>query len=409
MKQPIGKQNRSPLTIKLAHDQGMPEIVPTGSTVAIVKLPLTEIRLNDILFLNLNGKHQIKRVIYKSKEKLIGSMDGVGGSEEIAPGTVVGKIVSIKRGDKNYNPEDIYLLQSLSYLKEIREVQKIFLKEEIDFIILKGLPLHLVYQKSFPRRLYGDCDFLIKRIDFAKVQALLSKQGYTKIDVSTPMSSLVAKGKDIEVSFKKLINGVPVVLDIHLEAVFLTTQLEEINKMYGQEKLDDFSKELFRHVRKVSIQEDWFPILTSEYLFIYLCLHIFHHNFKGAYRYELIDKLLRSDDINYRLVAIIIEKYKLQGFIYPTLFLLEKYYHSPFQKFFLLEVNASWKAKSFFKKSILNVNIFEEDSRINAGIDRIRLIFFLSQSSLWRKLIIFLHPKILHILLWSVVKTVIKY
>ncbi len=94
------------------------------------------------------------RVIYKTVNYLVTKGDNSFESDgKILPRHIIAKVYKIKRNTQTFNPESLYLLQSTLYLQEINQIKKLFEREKIDFVFLKGLPLHLYYEKTHPRRM----------------------------------------------------------------------------------------------------------------------------------------------------------------------------------------------------------------------------------------------------------------
>jgi hypothetical protein len=79
--------------------------------------------------------------------------------------------------------------------QEIIKIKRAFEEENIDFVFLKGLPLHLYYEKTHPKRIYADCDVLINKKDFLEAEKIIIKFGYKKNvaekkpDVQKPLTS----------------------------------------------------------------------------------------------------------------------------------------------------------------------------------------------------------------------------
>ncbi|PIR79400.1 MAG: hypothetical protein COU26_01335, partial [Candidatus Levybacteria bacterium CG10_big_fil_rev_8_21_14_0_10_36_30] len=104
--------------------------------------------------------------------------------------------------------------------------------------------------------------------------------------------------------------------------------------LYPQKLLEDFTKSLLNNKRIVEIGDGKFPLLSLEEQIVYLFLHLFHHNFRGGYRYDILVKILGMPFDKNKLIHIITE-YKLTNFVYPGLMLLNEYYpDEKYQKLF---------------------------------------------------------------------------
>ena len=128
------------------------------------KTSFNQIKVNDILLIKKNEQLITHRVIYKSKKYLITKGDNNFFSDgKIYPQQIISQVYAFKRQGKIFPLNTFYLLQSSYYLKEIIKVKSLFEKEKIDFVFLKGLPLHLYFKGFYPKRIYADCDILIDK------------------------------------------------------------------------------------------------------------------------------------------------------------------------------------------------------------------------------------------------------
>lgn len=402
------------------------------------KTSFKRIRINDLVSIKKTKKLISHRVIYKTSKYLVTKGDNNTESDgKIYPRQLVGKVCQVKRNGQVFNPESLYLLQSTLYFQEIVKIKEAFEKENINFVFLKGLPLHLYFEKTQPRRIYADCDVLVDKMDFFKAERILAKFGYKKAKTELSKTHKQLKEKDIENTYIKIVNKLPVVFDLHLEAAFMMTQLGSLNALYPQKLIDQFTEELLKTKKKVKINNEFFWILDTEYLILYLALHIFHHNFRGAFRYEFLDKVIKNEIrrslledrkwlrnkklevspfSNFHLhnklqssnnqhlfsdLAQTTHKYRLQNFVYPVFVLLKKYYQTPIPKSFLKTIQPS---NSYAQNLASKINhlgsIFNDELRIRAGINRFKNLFFLSPSPFWKKLLVFSNPQVVYSIFW---------
>lgn len=349
-----------------------------------------QIKINDIVLIN---KQQlfIHRVIYKNNQYLVTKGDNNHLSDgKIKPNQVLGQVVKIKRGKNVYKPADIYLIQSGLYLKAVVEIKKLFEKNKIEYVFLKGLPLHLFFEGTHPKRLYFDCDILISRQCFPLAEKIILSQGYKVVDFPLSKQRISMRSKSPERSYQKIIEGFPINLDIHLEAVFMMTQLGNLEALYPQTLIDLFTYELLKTKREVNINKETFSILHVHYLIIYLSLHFFHHNFQGVFRLEFINKIVRRSKLrldDWEDINKIIARFNLNNFIAPVFFLLKEYYQTSIPNF----IN-HYHGKQIYK----NDNIFDSEQRIVAGVNRFRNLFLLSPYPLWKKVFIFTNHEVIY-------------
>ncbi len=398
-------------SIKTFGNSMMP-VLFNGDVIYLRIISFQKIKINDIIAVRKKNQFFTHRVLYKTPKYLITKGDNNTSSDgKIYSKNIVGIVNKVKRNGVNLNIQDIYLMQSTLYFHEIIKVKKVLEIKKIAHIILKGLPLHLFYEGQIPQKIYSDCDVLIFKNQFEKVRKVLKSLGYKEIDSSFTKTQKNLKKHETEISFYKIINGIPIYFDIHLEAVFLMTQIGNLNSLYPKKLLDEFSVHLLSEIRPIKALGEDINILNAENLFIYLILHLYHHNFKGAYRYDLIKKIVAKEKLDYSQIAATINKFKLNNFIFPGIILLEKYYGLKFDKEFLNNIKPSVRILKIINSDLIGVNnqlpainIFNDEDRVGAGIKRFRTLFELSPNKLHRKLLTFLNPEVVYFILWYLIK-----
>jgi signal peptidase I len=380
----------------LSDGESMLPLLHPKDLVNYQRISFSKIQTNDLILVFKNNFIFTHRVIYKTNKFLITKGDNNLESDgRINPSQIIGKVINVKRSNKIIDPEMLYLIQSSIYFKEIVKIVAVFNKNKINYVFLKGLPIHLYYEKIHPRRIYQDADVLIDRQNFEMAKNILIKFGYKEADSSLSPIQKKLRNKIVEISFYKLVNGFPVVFDIHLEPAFMMTQIGSLNALYPQKLIDRLTEELLKNKQQIKINNEKFLILNSEFLILYLALHFFHHNFTGAFRLELLDKIIRNNySVDGRLQDIV-KKYQLQNFVYPVFVLLKKYYKTPFPPLFFSTM------KKFNNRTILNTNIFNDDLRVRAGINRFKNLFFLSRQPLYKKILVFFNPQVVYLVLFT--------
>lgn len=359
------------------------------------KISFPKIKTNDLILVFKNNFTFTHRVIYKTDKYLITKGDNNLESDgKINPNQIIGKVISVKRKNKIIDPEMLYLIQSSLYFKEITRIVDAFKKHSIYYVFLKGLPVHLYYEKTHPRRIYQDADVLIDKRDCEKIKKILTRFGYKSMDNGLSPIQKKLKDKISEIAFYKLINGFLVVFDIHLEIIHLITQLGTLEALYPHELIDKLTNEMLENKKQITVNEQKFFILNTKYLILFLAFHFFRHNFKGPFRLELLDKVicksnLSSLSIN-RLIDTI-EKYHLKKYVYPAFFLLYKYYKTPTMKQF----------SNITIKQFSTINIFNDEFRIEAGINRFKNLFLLSPQPFYSKILVFINPKVIYMVIFA--------
>src|SRR3989338_2378565 len=369
------------------------------------------LKVNDIVLIKKGKKYLAHRLIYMSKflshtsnDYIITKGDNNFKSDgKIYIKNIVGKVVKIKRNGLLLKPEHIYLIQSTLYFQEIVRVNKAFKKEKVDFVFLKGLPLHLYFEKSHPRRIYADCDVLIYKKDKDKTFRILRENGYKESD--NALTSILGhlKNRVTEVSFIKRVENYWIVFDIHLDAITLINQFGKLDRVYSTENIEEINTIFLNEKRHVTIQNEKYPILSPVNLLIYLTYNYFHHNFRGIFRLEFIYQLLEKKYKKENVLSEILEKikqYQLQNFVYPVFFLLEKYYDLKLPKKLFNSIRLTDDKLRYINENILNTNIFDSEPRIEAGINRFKNLFFLSPYPLFKRLLMIFNLQIIYSVFW---------
>ncbi len=368
-------------TLRISEDSMKP-ILLYRDVVFFKKSRFSRIGMNDIVCARKNRVVFTHRVIYKTKTYLITRGDNNLKSDgKIYPKNILGTVHKVQRNEHFFDIEDLYLMQSTLYFNEIIKLNKALKKAQIDFVFLKGLPLHLYFEGKKPRRIYADCDILVD--NFIRTEKVLKKLGYTIENMSEEDFWMK---KEKEISFYKIINGFPVVFDIHKEVVFVMLKAGNLNLLYTKSMTKELTHKFIKEKMDICVNGEIFPILKKENLFVYLCLHLFHHDFKGAYRYDFIKKVL-DDKLDDTIIIQIISKFNLGNFVRPALTALDHYYNSQAARRILKLIKGENNKSSFTVK-----NIFDEDT-FGSG-NYFELAFRMSPSPIWKKSLIFLDPQV---------------
>lgn len=382
------------------YGNSMTPLLQDGDIVSIEKIQFNKININDIVCFKSNEHLVTHRVVYKKKNYVITKGDNSFQSDgKIRPQHILGKVNSAKRGKKSIDLKSFYLLQSSFYFGEIKKIIDIFKKNRIDCVILKGLPLHLWLEGQYPSRVYIDCDILVAKKDVKKAIRCLKNEGYKPFNTSFTQKHREIKDKIVEEGFVKYVLGFPVIFDIHHEPAFLLTQIGKLEYLYPQALIDDFSSDLLSNKRVVEIEGENFPLLSIEHQIIYLFLHMFHHNFRGAYRYDLLSKFLKLS-FNKNKLFTIIQKYKFSNYIYPGLILLNTYYPQKKVREILDSIKVSYAVKRFTKRYISNTLLFDEEEHVGGGIRRFWLIFWLSPRNIFIRFLTCFNRQVVYSLYW---------
>lgn len=387
-----------------------------GDLLTLNKTSFNKVKENDFVLCRSSNNYFIHRVIYKNDKYLVTRGDANYFSDgRIFPKNVIAKVVSFKRKNQIFNPGDIYLWQSTLYFQELIKVNNVFRENKIDYVFLKGLPIHLYLENNHPKRIYADCDLLIEKKDFNLIHKVLIGLDFRRLDTSLSKMQKALQDKETEVSYVKEVGNVAIMLDIHFEVVFMMTQIGRLEPLYPQKLISNLAEEFMKERKLISFNKQKFPILSDENLLIYLSLHLFHHNFRGIFRLDLINKVidkifLKKKKVNCRLRVVInkIAEYRLENFVYPTFLLLRRYYQKNLPKILLDNIQPQKNKLKIIKQQILENNIFENELRTESAIRRFKNLFFISPYPLVKKILVFLYPSVFYATIWAVVSRLRK-
>jgi signal peptidase I len=380
--------------------KSMQPILWENDIVYFKKTAFSKIKVNDLIVFYQKKKIICHRVIYKTDGYLITKGDNTLSADgKIYPKQILGRVYQIKRNGQFFDPQTLYLIQSTHYFNEIIKIKNAFDRQKINYLFLKGLPIHLYFEGEHPKRLYADCDVLVDQKDFNRAQKILYRFGYQKSDTALSPLQKKLKDKEVENAYWKTINGFSVIFDLHTEVVFMMTQLGKLDQLYPQQFINQLTEEFLAAKKKIKINDEQFLILHFEFLILYLALHLFHHNFQGSFRFQFFDIVVRKSKLNARNwqnIGKTIAKYQLNNFVYPVFYLAKKYYQTPIPNFFLNQI----KSVSPLVRKLINklslADILADETRIKAGVNRFLNLFFLSPNPLWKKIFVFFNPQVVY-------------
>ncbi|HLD27089.1 MAG TPA: nucleotidyltransferase family protein [Patescibacteria group bacterium] len=401
----IGTISKSKLSSIKSFGNSMYPLLLDEDIVYLKKTTFSKLRINDIVAFKKSSVLQTHRIIYKTTKYVITKGDNnLKADGKVYTKQIIGKVYKIKRIDKTFNPEAIYLLQSTLYFNEILRIKYSLEQASVDYVFLKGLPLYLYYTKTFPKRIYSDCDLLIDKNDFIQAVNIFKKNGYKKIDTALTKTHARLRDKITQVSYYKKIGKFIIAFDLHSEAIFTVTQLGSLDSLYSRTLIDLINHDFLAEKRYIVINKERFPLLSLENQIIFLCHHLFRDNFKGAYKYEFLNNVIRDYlKDKKRRIAVLgnkIHDYKLENIVYPCFLLLNKYYDTNIPKAFLRVIKPDAATLRYIVKSILTVNIFDSEDRMSAGENRFRHQFFLSPYPFLKRFTTFIQPKVIYSILW---------
>lgn len=399
-------------TVKTEGFSMFPLLQP-GDLLIVKPVKIDKIRLNDLITFKKKKRLLTHSVIYKRGNIIISKgLNNFKSDGHIRTSQLIGRVLKIVRQGLTVYPKDYFTIQSLAYRQEIIRLKKKFQALAIEFVILKGLPLYLYLYHRHPSRFYSDCDILIFPTDLLKVNKMLTENNYILLETSiTGFQKLLKKRifpthNKTCVTYVKKIKGISVRIEVHIEASYLLNhQLGTLSSLYPQKLMNELTSKFMKEKRIISVDGEFYTVLSNQNLIIYLALHLYDHNFKGAFRYDLLDKVISYEKkINWDKIGDTIKYYRFQNFLYPVYILLKKNYSSPIPLSFIEKLKPEGWILNFILNYIIKNSIFNYESRFFMSIYRLRNTFIFSSEPVFKKILTFFYPLVLINLIWAIYK-----
>lgn len=286
---------------------------------------------------------------------------------------ILGKVISIKRNDKVINIENCYRKQSRNYLREYKRFELEAKKLKLPYVILKGIPVYLKYTKGYPRHYIYDLDILIHPKDLRKVIQIAK---ILKYQIPPNLS------QQSEFDLTKIIDGLPLSLDIHLEPALAFTKFPSFNRLIPE---------------RVALEQEIWKTSRNHFLppnlqYLYLILHLFHHAFEGTHRWNLITQLEKSSRVMPGKIKLISDQLDLAKFIYPALVIIQKYYPTNIKSHRLLaQITPKLNDILLSKLIVLLKKPWSHSHRLINRLELLFVVLNISRQSLASKLNILTH------------------
>jgi len=359
-----------------------------------IPIPPTKLKVNDLVIFKDRQQNLIfHRLIYINPSQNLFLTKGDNNPKPDHPITksqIIAKAHNIKRNQKTINIHTIYQTQATLYLQSLYHLVKQLQLQHVPFIFLKGLPVHFYINQHIPFRLFADNDILIQTKDLKQTTKILHRLGFKSHHSKTNTYKS-------QLNFIKPTKPFPIVIDLHLEPAISFTKIPTLIKLTPTKHI---TKYLFNHTQTINYQNINLPILSNEALLIYLLLHLFHHNFKGYHRFQLIQDLITKKTINWSKFSQDVTSLGYENIIYPGLKLIQKLYLPDLT---IPHISTSFTAKiiTFFLCHQPLEKNFIDQTRHQAARQRLFLTFLLAPTPLKFKFKQTLKP--------TTIKTAIKH
>lgn len=373
-------------------------IIHHNDELYVYEVDRSKLKVNDVvIFKGEKGRLIAHRLIFIDKSSAVTKGDSNPHNDgRMAIKKIVGRVEKIRRNGQMYNLGELYLIQSAIYYKEILKIIRSFNRKDIEYLVLKGLPLHLYYQGTTPQRVYHDCDLMIRRKKFPKVKKIMKQYDYKEVVEKTFDKKALPIGEKSEISFSKIVNGVPVIFDLHFEPVFLMAQTSVLETLYERTLINQLTNDLFVNKRLVTVKNEPIYVLNPEYLLVYLALHYFNHSYRGPFRLVFMSNVVKKDKLSVKKwikISKIINRYRVANFVYPSFRLLMKNTSLKIPGDFFESLNITNRtAVDKYSKS----DISSDESQFIEGVNKFLIIYRLSERPWPIKILVFLNPKIVY-------------
>jgi signal peptidase I len=366
-------------------------LLKDGDIVFYSKTSLSRLKVNDIIVVKSNNFFITHRVVHKAYWYVITKGDNNLQSDgRIYPQQIVGKVYKIKRRNQEYPLETLYMLQSGIYLKELISLNKQLDKKQVKYIFLKGLPLHLFYENKIPRRIYADCDILIEESQLEMVKTIVQKLGFSSIQRYSKNSN---RKYVVEEEFYKIVNNIPVILDIHIEPFSVIGKVGFTDGLYPNNLKKQLIQNFFTSRRIIQVNGEKFPILSWKNLILFLSIHFITHGCTGYHRLQIINSIFKKEIVTekkYTEFIVYAKKWFFDSFIFLTFSFLVSYHKTFYKKkLSLLNVNNVVKRRAIY---LLKKGLFCEEKRNKRGFEKLITLLILSKEPWYRKSMFFLNP-----------------
>ena len=360
--------------------------------IYIKKMNRFPINVDDIVFVKNNKRFFIHRVIYiKNDNNIITKGDNdIHPDKKIKKSNIVGKVIAFQRDNKIRLINELYENQSKIYLQEIINFVTQCRKNKINYVFLKGWPIHLTDKKRYTLRIYADCDILLQESSATFINKYFADHFYHKQNIGMTRLQFSKSFGEFVVTF--YVNyRINIVFNQYgfFENLFLVNSKYSLEEIFLQNKVYTLYK------------RQHYSVLSPTYLVVYLCLHFFHFNFKELYRLRIIADCVsiysgKKQAEFFAELSGIINSLHIKNITYPTFVLLKKYYDCKIPNDFMEKVTPSKAKLEYISKYIIHKEVAYSEFRLAGFLNRLRNIFFLSSISYYQLIIIILKIPVIY-------------
>jgi len=207
---------------------------------------------------------------------------------------------------------------SLLFFQELKNVNALLQKSDIQMVVLKGPVLSYQVYHTFHHRYYSDLDILIHPGQLEKAALLLQEAGYVAPDGSSP-SSIIQREDHLEYNNDFVVRNpaTGIVLEVHVG-------------IYVAELLDREGERAFmQRASDIEISGHHFRVFSSEFNLVYICFHAAKHMFFRILWLSDIDGYIREVAHDPERVIGLARELKMDKMLFISLALVRTYFQTP--------------------------------------------------------------------------------
>lgn len=207
--------------------------------------------------------------------------------------------------------DSIHKFNLLLQVRELLSVNRIFRREKIAVVYLKGILGHYSLTGTWLNYSPVDIDILVRPEDAARVKQILNSLGYRLIISSDPGQRV---SEQAELTLGRRIGRFHVTIDVHTLVFIPTKHVFDVLPRLLSLKISD---EFFQRRRFIRFRKQRVAIFCPEDMLLHQSLNFFfHHSCRGAAQLSEIATILQGARIDWNAVVKRLQKWGLSIFAY---------------------------------------------------------------------------------------------
>ncbi|MEN8304384.1 MAG: nucleotidyltransferase family protein [Campylobacterota bacterium] len=289
---------------------------PSEEDIEFIHSTLDSEHLTSNALISLANQHGILPLVYKTIKNL----------PHIAHHTHEDFLTDLKSAYRQISQQNMLMSA------ELIRVMKLFEENNIEALAFKGPALSQMAYGDITLRQYNDLDVLIKQEDRDKISKILESQGYEQVLMLTSVQEKnwykhvkdmslfhLQKGIHIELHWLLLDNDYPIQVDL---------------------------SSIWEYPQSVVINRQKVQTFPNESLLLYLCIHGSKHLWERIEWIKDIDLIIRTQTIDWELVAEQVNKSGFERMFLLGLYLSNTLFQTPLPTIFIQQMkHQKWLIK----------------------------------------------------------------